>query len=305
MKHGISQRPHALIRTALSTLLGLALAAPAALPAADPPAATFSFHFAPPDGTRVQQTVHTVVEKTVTGQPSHRDETEATVHGVYRHVDGGYRYTTTTEGFVFRHDGKSVTNPIAELVVKAPLSYLLGLDGQASAIDGLSGLGEKLKTSFPPEVALPVLPALPFLEENALVAHEKEDWNSRYAHIANATFRIGDSFDGRGSYPLPDGSQLEYTIHTRFVGWESCPAGSCVRVEIRYDSRSDGQPTAPDTATGTKRLTGQTRRLIDPDTMRIYAEHFERTVTTLVTLKSQGPVPATRHEERSYDYRYE
>ena len=319
-------------RTLSSTAIALLALTGAAVPVCAQAAdriEVFSLHFAPPDGTRVIETQHRSVTRTATGQPTHTDESEIRFIGTFKALATGYRYARQTDSYVFRRDGKEVSNPISETVTRAALTYTLDLKGKAIDIQGMAGLEAKASSALAPEVAAQAAPVLAQLAESNLVAREKEEWDARYAEFAERTFAIGGGSNDRASYALPSGEQLEFWIRTTVPRHEVCPAGNCVRIDFSYESdaaevakwpnppaSSTGHAAAPapgkegSSPAGTDpahpaRITGHASRLIDPATMRIYGETFDRTITSTLNAPGQGPIEVSRHEQRTYDYRYE
>ena len=323
-------------RIARRTLSSTAIAFLALTGAALPICATaaerievFALHFAPPDGTRVVETQHRSVIRAASGQPTHTDESDIRFTGTFKALATGYRYARQTDSYVFRRDGKEVSNPITETVMRAALTYTLDPKGKAIDIQGMAGLDAKANSALAPEAAARAAPVLAQLAEANLVAREKEEWDARYAEFADRTFTIGGVSDDRASYSLPSGEQIEYWMRTTVPNHETCPAGNCVRIDFSYESdaaevakwanppassigHAAAHPSAKDGSApvGTDpahpaRITGHASRLIDPATMRIYAETFDRTITSTLTAPGQAPIEVSRHEQHTYDYRYE
>jgi hypothetical protein len=211
----------------------LAVAALAAAAQAQPDPARFVFRFAPPDATAVVQTSRFVRERNMVGQAPVRDETVATLRGVFRKVGAGYEYSPRIVSNQMRRNGQPLTDPMAGLLMKIEPTYVIGAGGQAQEIRGYAHAEKMFQEALPPPLFAAVSP---MFTEAAIVEREKAEWNSRYADFAGAEFAIGDAIDAKAPYRLPNGEPIEYTIRTSFPRWEDCPAGRCVRVEQIYES---------------------------------------------------------------------
>jgi len=288
--------------------------------AAEPPT-TFTFHFAPPDGTSVSQEYRLVRERSIGEQTPQRDEAVAKSSGVFRKEGGLYLYSTKTDANVLRRNGQPINDPVSALLANTTITYVISPDGEAQEIQGFADVETAARKSLPPAIAASLTPVL---SEASLVTREKAEWNSRYSDFANGTFSIGDIIDVKVPYQLPNGTAIEYVIRTSFPRWEACPAGSCVRIEMIYESDAAAlQSLVKDvvanvsSAAGvalpkqsfqpvlSSRITGSASRLIDPKTMLIYAEQVSRTISMPVDIPGQGRVPTIQREERTYKYTYQ
>jgi hypothetical protein len=258
-------------------------------------AETISFRFAPPDGTHFVQSMVTTREKSFEGIGRQVDRLESETEISLRRSGEGYVMTAKPISLKMTTDGRPAPDPVSEMLRGVVLTYRIDRDGQIQGIDGYGGLVERARQSFPPQVAEALAP---LLSEQALVARETAEWNGRIGDFAGNDFAIGDSVDAEVPFTLPNGDALVYLMRISFPRLEDCAAGSCVRVEQRYDSDSLAA-----TASGS-RISGSASRLIDPRTMLIYGEVVTRTISMTMDVPGQGPVPTTLKEERSYSFAY-
>lgn len=318
------------IAARIATLRALAIisaliAAPAA---AAPPAAGVTFQFAPPLGTKFRLVQKQTRARLVDGQPPQIDEAESTSVGRFTRQGSDHVLALEPQLASLRRNGQPLDDPVAAALGRLRLSYVIDKTGQARHVHGFGGIETSLQRSLPPAVAAALAGAV---SEGALVAKEKVEWDARYAGYAGRSFEIGAPFDERATYGLPGGGQLEYRVRTTLAGWEPCAAGQCVRVEQVFDTVAEAaapvqslseriaaavKSAGPATVTASggvnapsaaaaghgPQLTGRLSRLIDPATMRIYAE----TVAREITLPARAPAPVTvLREQRTYEYRYE
>ena len=294
-------------RTAILTLLGLSLGlslatrvAAADPPASAPPGQSITFHFNPPDDSQVERTVVRIIERDVDGKSAHRDEAESVTLGRFHKTVNGWSFERRATRFEFRHDGEVVVNPLAELEARAELQYHLEPDGHVHDIKGFGGMDDRLQKTYAPDVAIRFAPAMKFMGEETLVAQERDDWNACYADLSGKTVKLGSEESSEMQYPLPTGLQLSYEARTRFRAMEPCPAGTCVRIDISYTS---GRGKTGADSSG-DHLTGSASRLVDPATMRVFEEHFERNVVAVVQAAGKPSQTVKRREEIRYTWRY-
>jgi len=276
-----------------------------------------SFRFAPPDGTELVQTLRTTRENELEGLGRQADQHAAETEITYRHSEDGTVMTSKLLSIETTRNGKQVKDPVSELLKATVITYRIDGDGQVEEITGFGSLVTMVEEAFPPEVAKVLAP---MLDEQAVVAREKAEWNSTVGDFAGADVAIGDVLETEVPFTLPDGESLVYFARTSFPRMEACPAGSCVRVEVLYDSDAAAldrlatraaagiAAAASDEAVAVSpsgiRLSGSTTRLIDPSTMLIYEETRERTTKMSVEVPGRGSIPSTMKETRRYTFSY-
>jgi hypothetical protein len=282
------------VSASMALLLPAALSPRAAHAGSDAPAhlaaeESVSFHFRRTEGESVVQTFQLVVEKTVGKDPAHRDEIEARVSGTFHTQAPGYSYVTAPDKPTCRHDGNVVSNPIAELVNGARLTYQLDAQGMARDIKGYGEMETRLQSEYPLDVAARFSKVLPLMAEPTLVENEKADWNGRLEGLSGRTLKIGSVERTTAKVRLPDNLEVDYQVETRIAGWEPCPAGRCVRIALSFGAAGD-------------HVTGTASRLLDPSTLRIYSEQFDRTLSAVITPQGKDPIRISRREQRRYEY---
>lgn len=278
----------------------------------------FTFRFQPPDGVRmdldyVLQRARTTPSGTV------RDEAESRTSGVFKRTANGFEYAPKTLSASLRRNGSPVNDPVLTVLSKLQPRYTLSADGEALAIAGFENVSTLLTSSVPPPVAAAMAS---LVNEEVLVGQQRAEWNARYADYTGGKFTIGDVIDAEVPQPLPNGETITYTVRTSFPRWEPCPAGRCVRLEQVFESDAEAltkmatgvanrviaaaSAAAPPLSSGPKsRVTGSLSRLIDPNTMLIYAERLERTITMqIVSSPGKKPEEVRMDETRVYSYTY-
>lgn len=297
---------HALV-VSLMLAPGLALAvAPVRPPSA------IVFRFAPPDGTRVTQTYTQTQQRLADGQLLASEESHSVLQGEYRKVNGAYEYTQRLKSRVEQRDGKPVVNMVTPLQAQIDFVYVVGADGRLRDVRGYQRLETMVREGLPPDLAAPLAP---LLNPATLVARDRTEWDGRYAAFAGGEYAVGDVVESRGSYPLPTGGALDYTLITRFPAWAPCPIGMCARVEQFFESDPKAvadivngvAPAAGATpaAVKTPRVTGTLQRLVDPATMRVFSERVERTLWLPTQTPAPGKTGTALREIRVYEFSYE
>src|SRR5687767_484093 len=84
---------------------------------------TFTFRFAPPDGTKVVRDYRLVRERTAEGQPPQREEAESRTNGAFKKVADGYLHTAKVSMNTMRRNGQTITDPVTALLSTLELTY--------------------------------------------------------------------------------------------------------------------------------------------------------------------------------------
>jgi len=311
-------------RRARAFILGVALAlflsAFVRIPANAGEGEAVTFHFRPPDGTTFVETLKTTRKRSITGQGELADVTETdTATSIEMQRGGGYVVTTKVTRMQATRDGTPLHDPLSALLQGAAITYKIDDSAHIDDIDGFGAISEKLESVVPPKVAAALAP---LLSEEALVAQASEEWNGRIGEFAGQTVMIGGRLTGKRPFTLPNGEEMQYEMSVSFPRREPCGDRSCVRIETFYDSdaakfaefsnevvakaaEESKETELADVKPKTARLTGRGSRLIDPETMLIYAETQERTIALSVEIAGQGTVPMTMTETREYSFHYD
>lgn len=277
-----------------------------------------TFTYAPPDGTKLVESVVTTRDKKLEGLGRQIDVTESRVSIVIRRVEEGFLATVTPISLKMTRNGEAQSDIFSDILKDVVVTYHIGPDGRLTKIDGYAGLVDKVRKSAPPEVLTAL--AQTFSEE-ALVARDTAEWNGRIGDYAGASVTIGDTIVSDAPFALPSGETV--TIHNviSFPRREPCPAGSCLRVVVQYASDAqalselatdivselseiiEAEPRT--TGTSESRISGEASWLIDPATMLFYAKTMSRTISTKMQMPDRGPIPTAMKEERRYSFEYQ
>jgi hypothetical protein len=276
-----------------------------------------TFTYAPPDGTKFIQTVEKNRE-TLLGDLGRRvDRSKSRTSLVIRQVETGYAVTATPLSMTMTRNGAPVSSPASDVMKDVVTTYYVGQDGRIGRIEGFGGLKEKIQETFPPKVAAALAPVF---DEQAMVTRATAEWNAEIGDYVGASFAIGEARTGVVPFELPNGETISFYNHISFPAWEPCPTGSCVRVEVTYNSnaRSLGKTLSsittqmleklekdnPIAALSDAKMSGTASWLIDPTTMLFYAQTMSRTMNMMMNVPGRGAIPATIREDRHYSFEY-
>lgn len=299
-------------RSALGLAAALAAIAAGPAPAADG-AATFTFSFAPPEGTEFVETLATERERAIAGLGRHVDRAETrSVHSVRREGED-YLLVSTLVASRLSRDDQAQSDVASRLLENVAITYRIGADGQIREIRGFDALMRKVEALLPAEVAAALAPAL---SEKALVARETAQWNGRIGFFAGLSLQLGQTLEGGSHYTLASGESLAYTVRTRLAALEPCPPGQCLRIEVRYDSDAAALDRPAAEVAGelsaaidaaepvAARISGSASRLMDPRTMLVYAESSSRAIAMHVAVPGRGRVAAIQTETRRHSFAF-
>lgn len=278
---------------------------------------TILFEFAPPDSLDFRQTLVMTREKRTTDGWRQVDHSTITTDVSLRAGDDGYTLVHTPGTMTATRDGKPVLDPIMALFQDLVVTYFVDAEGNLQDVQGLDGLVERAGRLLPPDVARALEPAL---NEETLLEKERSEWNGRIADFVGALVVVGDSVASELPYALPNGQTLTYFTRLHVTGWRDTPIGPRLQLDTIYDSDARSLDTFLSglgdrvmTAVGAdslvlefagSRVSGASRRLIDPATMLIHSEVATRTMSFTATLPGKGVVPLIVREERRYSYDY-
>ena len=315
---------------ALATLFVVFTALPAAepAPAAPPQAAaapaaavvprpsgqsSFTFRFRPPDGLEYVQIVRTVRVQDMGPLGSQTERSVARASMRVARTPEGYTVTGRPISFTMSRDGREVREPLVEALQGAVITYRLDPDGKLLGIEGFDGLLDAVADRIPMQAGS----LAPLLDARVLTDRETAEWNGRIGSFIGRTVRIGDAWQDRAPYTLPNGEDLEYFSATSFPRVEACGQPTCLLVEVSYSTdptalagrsgRTQGAPPGPATGPGaisSSEVSGAARRLIEPGSMRIHSESTSRTIRMHIELPGRGSVPMTLTETRDYAFEY-
>lgn len=241
-----------------------------------------TFHFAPPVGKTFVQKIETTITNVDDGKPTTTSETAESAL-TYEKRDGGYLLRGKTSGI--------------------EITYAMDANAQVSEIHGLDRMLEMTLKKVDPSMRAQYAAVV---NEEALINREEAEWDGRVGYFVGKTVKIGDQWAERTPFPVPGGGELSFYIVTTFKSLDDCPAGKCVRITFTSstDARKLGDVVkkvlkSEDFTYDGFTVEGSGERLIDPNTMTIYAETMSRTIEVAL-----GDVKSTRNEVRKYTFKY-
>lgn len=266
-------------------LLLFLLAAP--LAAAEPA----TFRFAPADGTSYVLEAAIRQTRSLAGLGSQSSVTVSRTQITVARSATGFRLTSKPLSVKVVRDGQEVDDPLMGVLQEARLVYVVDADGKLVAVEGFAPVVERLNGRLSEEEARAMAPVL---NEQALVARERVEWEGRYGDFIGKSFAEKDVWKGSAPLTLPDGKRAEYRLETSFGAPRACGEKSCVEVRTAYDENVE---------LGGLRVSGAIRRVIEPDTMQIHSEHASHKLEWMTQVPGRDePVRAEVSEEREYRY---
>ncbi len=235
------------------------------------PIETYTFRFAPPETVHCTQTIATTTVHAIGDVPPIVTRSVSTTDIRMTRRANGYVMVARPVSSTATRNGEPFRDPTMVLDGLVFTTYITA-DGQIDSLTGYDALAQRLG-----------------VREEVLVQREITEWNGRIGEFVGATLAPGDSVRSAMAYPLPRGDTLVYDTWTIVRPAEPCSTAECLRIDTRYDATSQD---------GT-RIAGHATRLIDPNTMLIYMEDAERTITMRI-----GPMSGTLTEERRYTFIY-
>lgn len=277
-----------------------------------------TFKFNPPDSISFIQNLKST-RSTEMGAMGKRDEvTESSVQIVMSKTADGYNLIATPISVSTTMNGQPVDNPILALLQNAVVTYNIDKDGQIISITGYEKLIDIMKSSFPEQVWESISS---YLNPEALANKDAAEWNGRIGSFIGRSAKIGEAWPAvTDSFTIPNGGTIRFYSTTKVTEKTKCGNGDCVRVRFSYNTdpralfefmgnaandlaKVVGDSTfSLDVSGGT--ITGSGERLVDPQTMLIYSETIERSISTKMTMPGQGEMPITQSEKREYLFDY-
>ncbi len=259
-------------------------------------AESFTFRYAPPPDTRWILVLDHSQLLELAGRARQSSEIESRTRFAVTPDEDGYRVTSKPLSVRMTRDGRTVEDPVLQALRDVVTVHRLDSAGRLVAVEGYEGLAERLRARFPEQVTQALAGAL---DEQALAAQERAEWEGRIGGLLGRTVSLGEVLRGKTRLRVA-GREISCDVETRITERVACGASQCLRVKSVYRDQAPEQLLA-----GGLRVSGETERLIDPDTMLIYAESMARITETQVEQPDQGAVRAVMTERRTYRYEYE
>jgi hypothetical protein len=276
----------------------------------------FTFRFNPPDGIEFLQTLTVTKVQEIGDLRKQTDVNVTKAQIAIRKKPDGYAATAKLLSNVMTRDGEALHHPVLSAMADLEITYELDREGRLTAVRGFESLKNRIRDKFDPQTAMK-LSAL-FTEE-AMVNREEAEWNGRIGNFVGRTVELGDVWTETEEFPLPTGKTTAFHTATKFAEEKKCGGSDCLRIEFFYHSK----PSALEKLVGKTlgelmeaagaegeaevsglEITGSGERLIDPDTMLIYAERIERDVKAQMEVPEHGLVTAVTKETREYEFDY-
>jgi hypothetical protein len=276
----------------------------------------FTFRFNPPDGIEFLQTLTITKVQEIGELRKQTDVNVSKAQIVIRKKPDGYTATAKLLSIVMTRDGKPFNNPVMSVMADLEVTYEFDKEGRLTAVRGFDVLKSRIQDRFDPQMAM-ALSA--FLTEEAMVNKEEAEWNGRIGNFIGRTVELGDVWTDTEEFPLPMGKTAAFHTATKFAEEKKCGGSNCLRVEFFYHSKpaaleklvgktlselSKAAGAEVEAEVSGMEIAGSGERLIDPDTMLIYAERIERTVKAQMDVPEHGNVAAVTKETREYEFDY-
>lgn len=218
-------------------------------------------------------------------------------------------------------NGKELKNPLLDLLSGFVITYKLDMNGELKDILGYEKVVETIHSQYPSDVADGLTSSL---DVDSLKQREFSEWNGRIGNFINKEFSIGDVWEFKTPFTLPNGVNLTYKGKTHFKELVMYKDIKCVLIEQTYDSTGEGMSdlindVAQSVSKGeeddknvlslkeskvSSSIKGKLTRVIDPATMHIYREDAERIIYMEMDIPGAGRIPVKITETRSYEYEY-
>lgn len=296
----------------MSVLMGgIWIAAVAAI--AEPEQET-TFRFAPPDATTYVKAVKST--KAITqGDLTRTDVEEMRIRGNIRKTEKGYTLTEEIASIKSFRNGEPVE-------LQFPASAFVGFRAQLDLNDrgkvvGTRGRDELLsrlkndpKNTTPDDVAKTIA--------NAAFAAVEAEWNANIVSLAGRAVKIGNSFASTSEAILPLGAAATVTSETRLIEKLNHKGNDCIRVRVNYNSKENAllraqQKLLDEMSKGDPGqsirvlkadVVGQEERVIDPSTMLVYSETYDRTSNVVIEGPNTGKLTRSLKHQKEATYEY-
>ena len=280
---------------------------------------TIKFSFSPGGSTSFMQKLTTIKEKDMGAKGQQLDESVSTTKFTITKNGSGWDVLAEPKNISMRRNKEEINNPIVSLLSSAVITYKLDSDGNIVDVDGYEPFIDAISKQIPPEVFKQLAP---ILNIDVMKAKDIAEWNGRIGDYVGVEVEIGDTFVAEIPYQIPNGPTIDYRVQTSISALVPCGEKKCLRIEQHYDSRADNlakmtgevvsnvsEALSPELSgsssdSNTAIIKGEVVRVIDPETMLIYAENSSRTIAMEIDLPGEGLIPVKTTETRSYEFEY-
>lgn len=250
----------------------------------------------PPDGLCREEVFDAtrIVERADVGRRIDRKATRVVVS--YHTGPAGFVMAATTVSASATRDGQPREDRLQEFFHEVPLRYQMDLVGRLVGIDGLARVVERVRAQPAADEGLKAI-----VREESYIGPLREDWEIRYGQLLGRRLAPGDSWRKPDEYLLPAGNTLVFYLSTRVAEKVRVEGRDCLRLEFFYHSAPE--PATPDLSAPITRseIFGGGERIVDPDTLLLYGEHWEFILR--IAPGVLGPLPVSIHESEVCRFR--
>jgi hypothetical protein len=204
---------------------------------------------------------------------------------------------------------------------KIATRLLLDSEGVAEAVEGLESFDDELKKNLPPDLYEAIAPAM---NAKALETKYLLEWDGEVGQFTGQTREIGDPFSVEGDYPLPNGQAIRIRTTFTITKSECAKFDGCVRIGFTNATQNSealsgllggllerlaraSDPSGKTNLLGQIQeysLNGSGELIVDPTTMRIFSQNFERRMKMTVDTPRGRAVPVMMTQSREQQYEY-
>jgi hypothetical protein len=232
-------------------------------------------------------------------------------------IDGGFLITAKPISSQMTRDGVELDNPFVRAVQAVEMTMKLDGDGHLVEIRGIEEFVDNMMAELPEGARASVSK---LINAEMLIAKETAEWNGRIGDFIGATVTEGETWEYEAPFQLPSGGEIPFWTTVTFNRSDSCGQCDCLEIVTSYTSDvsaiaglvTETVEGVVESAGGSdaaeleleERIEGGGVRVIDPNTMRIYSERMERTMTIRVEQPGMDPFPMTMTEAREFEFDY-
>jgi len=285
--------------------------------AGDNKPAEVAFKYSPPVPITLLEQVTTRRTTLAAGMDAAEEVSVSKVKTRIEHEGDGFVINTEPASFDITRDGKTVKDPIVDVLQATKVTYHVDAEGKLKQIDGYKGVLDAA-SKVAPKALRDTLKML--MSEEALTVRETAQWNSRIGDLTGQKGRKNAVWLGDGVWPLPDGTMAHYYIITMFSGFVDRDGRKLAKLDLLFEIdqnkiRQRVNDLARDVVEGIPTpkalakvpgfvITGKGERLIDPATMLTYSEKAQRDVTWMMKMGKDGDVKVLVLETKEYKVDY-
>lgn len=269
------------------------------------------FKFNPPDWTTYTHEVTKVKERNIGDGQIHKDTGKSKALVFIRKTDSGFIVRYHMMDLSLERDGKTIENPVFDLLANIDVRLYLDADGRLLSVEGYELVFDIIEKKFPPEVGQQLSK---MINVEDLIRKEKAEWDGRFGNFIGIGFNIGDILLAVNDYSLPGGEELTYYTGMEFTGTEKKEGVNCVKVAFKYNTDADALASFINMKTEAFKasmdevsdveMQGEGLRLIDPETMLIYSESISRDILMDMSVPGKGMVKTHIKETEEHDFDY-